>query len=87
MTFLTPEETAVLRLTLGLHATCRRGITRNFVPASYVPQYQAAIDSLVARGFMYVREKEFKATYQVIPAGSYAVTEAGRVAVLDEPWR
>lgn len=87
MTHLTPEEARVLRITLGLHETNRRGITQNYLHPYYAAMYADAVASLLQRGFLYVRDKEFKATYRTIEAGTHAATDAGRVAVLDEPWK
>lgn len=87
MIHLTPDETRVLRITLGLHETNRRGITQNYLHPYYAAMYADAVASLLRRGFLYVRDKEFKATYRTIEAGTHAATPAGITAIRDEPWK
>lgn len=87
MTHLTEDEARVLRITLGLHATQRTAATQNFLHPHYAVELADAVASLEARGYLFRRAQEVRRTYGVIPAGWYAATPAGRVAVMDEPWK
>lgn len=87
MQYLSPDETRVLRITLGLHATQRTAITQNFLPPNYADDLAHAVELLVARGYMVQRTEDFRAAYQTYPAGTYRATAAGMTAVMDEPWK
>lgn len=88
MTHLTPEETRVLRITLGLHETQRRTPSQNNLPDHYASAYADALADLVARGLMHQRDKESKGWGgRVVPVGSYAATSAGITAIRDAPWK
>lgn len=87
MQYLSPDETRVLRITLGLHATARRAKTQNYLPPQYAEELAVAVASLVKRGYLLQRTVDAKRTYGIAPAGTYAATPAGIVAVMDEPWK
>lgn len=81
MTHLTEEETYLLRATLGLSYWNRENPQRNYVTRD--DKTGRTIDKLVARDFL--------AQDSLIGQGGreiyYKATDAGRVAVLDAPWR
>lgn len=88
MTHLTPDETRVLRITLGLHETQRSIPTQNHLPEHYAGIYAAAVAELVRRGLMHTRDKPATGWGgKVIPVGSYAATAAGITAIRDAPWK
>lgn len=83
MTHLTDEETSILRRTLGLGKFNRTNPTRNQLWMADAGDYLMHIELLIERGYM--------TTDSIIgPKGKrffYKATDAGRVAVLDMPWK
>lgn len=79
MTFLSEQDAKVLRIALGLDATNKVYPSRNKLNRVYAERYKDTVAELMARGFMTTKERDGE-TFIL-------TTDAGRVAVIDHPWK
>lgn len=82
MTHLDSDERMVLRRTLGLSFYCRTEPTRNWLGSVDAEKYADTVAALEQRGFL----AKDKTHGQGGVEWFYKTTDAGRIAVLDQPW-
>lgn len=80
MTYLTREEVEILRSCLGLDHFRRENPSKNYLNV-LTPKQMPVVEGLIERGYM-VTQKISGMTETT----HYKATDAGRVAVLDQPW-
>jgi hypothetical protein len=79
MTYLSPEDAKVLRIALGLDVTNKHYPSRNKLHPVYAERHKGTVTDLIGRGFLTLKVRDGEAFY--------IATDAGRVAVIDHPWK
>jgi hypothetical protein len=83
MTYLTEDETLVLRLTLGLSYWNRDNPTRNRSHGIDIEKYQRVMDNLAKRGYMATDSTYGESGKELY----WKATPAGIEAIRDQPFR